>query len=125
MEDKITHSPAPKLIFVTEEITNHRELSLQAVEYENAITISIYIGSPKIGSMTMAFILGDIVERNVIFSGRHETLANAASQLICKKTSKMIYASVFFAKDVEITFEQLHSLINKYLQLRKDEIDPK
>lgn len=90
---------------------------LVAIEYENAIQVSVYDNIPKLGSLSLAYPMQDgFINLQVIFSGRHESFASATAQIISKRKNKMVYGSVFFGRDTIITLDILKSLIDKYLE---------
>ncbi|MCY3411458.1 MAG: hypothetical protein INQ03_07490 [Candidatus Heimdallarchaeota archaeon] len=94
-------------------ISEEYTLSMFIVEFENAIQVSIY-DDQKIGSMVLSYPSNEIVSRQVIFSGRHESFANAVGQLLAHFSKKMVYSSVYLNVASPVSLDHIRSLIDRY-----------
>ncbi|MCE7737182.1 MAG: hypothetical protein GPJ54_20005 [Candidatus Heimdallarchaeota archaeon] len=112
--DKIDNTPIIKTVDLL--VQDGLTIFLVAIEYENAIQVSVYDNIPRLGSLSLAYPLKDIVNVQVIFSGRDESYASAIAQILAKKKNKMVYGSVFLERNSVVSLDILKSLIDKYLE---------
>ena len=116
---KFTHeerNTLPVVKTVNMSIQEDMTLFMVAIEFDNAIQVSVYENTPRMGSLSLAYPLEDIINTQVIFSGRDESFASALAQIISKRKNRMVYGSVFLGRDTVVSLEILKSLIDKYLE---------
>jgi len=92
------------------------EVHLTIIAYENALQASLYDKKPKLGSMILAYPLGDLVEQLVLFQGKHEELARALAMMLARQTKTIIYASVNLSEYAKISNETIRDLIAEYIK---------
>jgi hypothetical protein len=92
------------------------QVHLTIIEYDNAIQASLYDKNPKLGSMILAYTVGDLVEQLVLFQGKHEQYARALAMMLARQTKTIIYASVNLSEYAKISNETIRELIADHLE---------
>jgi hypothetical protein len=95
----------------------HKEYNtvyLHVVEFENGIFVSIYEVSPRLGSISLSYPVGDNVDRYPVFTGKHGQYVDALTMLLSKKKKKLVLGSVNIAKDSSVTLDTIKQLVAMY-----------
>ena len=116
MEERIESTEHPQTTHVRMQVHDELVLNLYAIEFSNAIQIAVYNELPMMGSYTMSFPIQELTERVIIFAGKHEELSTAISQIVSRRTGKLVFASVFVKKDMIVTLDNVKDLLEKYFE---------
>lgn len=89
-------------------------LYFHVVEYDNGLFVTLYDNLPRLGSMTLAYPLGNNVEIHSIFIGKSNQFADAIAMIISKHTNKLVYGSINVSDESQISLNLIKSLIDQY-----------
>ena len=94
--------------------TSEAQLTLNLIEFRNAVISSLYIEEPKLGSLTLGFSQGKLVDRSVIFQGKNEEMASSLALILAKQTGKFVYSSVNLPSEWSVSLEFVRELVDQY-----------